>query len=840
MDKNFFANDITMKTKTDILARRLAMTLLAICVASIAWAQQLNGLGTEKDPYLISSSDDWKIFTDKINNGESSGDFYKLTKDITLGVEGNPINTVVGKSKDIMFNGTFDGAYHTITLYMERKSDYAAPFGVTNGATIKNLKVEGTIISDHKFAGGFVGYANNKNNSTTSLTNCISSVHIICDDIVLGTDVTRPFDCTHGGLVGQNESGTIRFVNCVFDGWIKDRKENKTANKCTGFIGWVNNNVYYTNCVMAGTIDVKPNDGNLKNSMATFHRLAGNAKPHFIGTSYYINDYTYSGMTVYGTEAPKSLPENTIARKYTVGKEDYFIPTVTINEFNLTFNGWKLVEDIDYTLDITSANNAQEVIFTGTNNYGGNYTYYINASVFNTKGRWNDASNWGDEGVPAPGSNIVLKANVNIPSSYTANAGHIFIKNNAVITVEDGGQLVCQNSVPAVINRRIEAATAVNEDPIYGWYVISSPIADAHIIGNTNIVTATNPDYDFDLLRYSESRHMWETYHFASHNHFNNIFETGRGYLYRNANNMTASFTGKVYVDDVECYLSYTPGNGKMAGWNLIGNPYSHEITTDYMEMKNVNATGFYFLNYDGTWTSSLASEAHIAPAQGFLVKATDKNSAVFMSNQPKAKTRATHDFIAFTVANNDYEDVTYALFDEGNGLEKLNHRNDAAPMLYIEQNGNDYAIATMSDETKAFYLSFQAHTTGIYNLSISTKGEFNYLHIIDRLTGEDVDMLLEDNYSFIGSPSDINARFIVKLSYIACDNIDNEIFAYQSGSDIIVSGEGELQIFDITGRFVSATQINGIETLSTSSLKGVYILRLTGDETKTQKIVVK
>ena len=130
--------------------------------------------------------------------------------------------------------------------------------------------------------------------------------------------------------------------------------------------------------------------------------------------------------------------------------------------------------------------------------------------------------------------------------------------------------------------------------------------------------------------------------------------------------------------------------------------------------------------------------------------------------------------------------------------------------------------------------------TTGKYTLSYKANGEFSYLHIIDRLTGADVDMLLEGEYSFIATPTDQNDRFIVKLGYSPeYGDASNDIFAFQSGNEIFVSGSGELQIFDVTGRKVMTTTINGAESISVTA-PGIYIFRLVGTEVKTQKIVVR
>lgn len=52
-------------------------------------------------------------------------------------------------------------------------------------------------------------------------------------------------------------------------------------------------------------------------------------------------------------------------------------------------------------------------------------------------------------------------------------------------------------------------------------------------------------------------------------------------------------------------------------------------------------------------------------------------------------------------------------------------------------------------------------------------------------------------------------------------------------------SGDGELQIFDVTGRMVSTQHISGVKTVEKPS-QGVYIFRLVGTDVKTQKIIVK
>ena len=71
--------------------------------------------------------------------------------------------------------------------------------------------------------------------------------------------------------------------------------------------------------------------------------------------------------------------------------------------------------------------------------------------------------------------------------------------------------------------------------------------------------------------------------------------------------------------------------------------------------------------------------------------------------------------------------------------------------------------------------------------------------------------------------------------------SVSDDIFAYQNGDDIVVSGVGILQVYDVMGRLVTVKEIHGVETMYTSSLQsGVYIFRMVGETIMTQKIVVR
>lgn len=480
--------------------------------------------------------------------------------------------------------------------------------------------------------------------------------------------------------------------------------------------------------------------------------------------------------------------------------------------------------------------------------------------VFPEDGTWS-AGNFEPTGAPGIDDDVIIRADVTVPNGTNAQANNINLENDAVITVasgatltingnvtnggatklivEDGGQLIVKKTgINATVKKSVTHAKGVD-----GWYTIASPINSNYTYATsvTNMIQV--PADNYDLYYYLESSRLWKNYKASSF-----YIAKGKGYLYWNSTGAELAFPGSMTYGDVTVTLTKTavePAD-ELAGFNLIGNPYPHNIYKgEGTAIENskaegyVLAAGFYTLSNDGTWQAGTDNTTAIKPAQGILVQATTAGTLTIQDKTASAA-KANNDNIKFSVANSQFEDVTYALFMDEIGLNKINHRNPEAPMLFIPQDGEDYAIATMGDDTETFGLNFKAMTTGMYTLSAKADGNYSYLHVIDRLTGEDIDMLVDGKYEFIGSPRDNEARFIVKLRYNA-NGFDNDEFIYQNGDELIVNGEGELQVYDVMGRYVASYNVNGNKRISAEQFSNaVYIFRLIGSDVKTQKIVVR
>ena len=244
-------------------------TMFLMVQGASAW----NGSGSSGDPYLIASTADWNTLASNVANGNTySNTYFKLTADIT-------VTTMVTAT----FSGTFDGGGHTLTFNYTATGDNAAPFAYITGATIKNLRVAGTINTGYKFAAGIVAISNGG-----SIENCQSSVTI---------DSSTSGDGTHGGLVADSYIGTLDISNCLFDGKLL----GTTTTSCGGIVGWHKQGTLNITNTLFAPAEVTVQGG------AIFARNGATS----LTNCYYISDW--SAATDQGTNANSMTAEALVA-----------------------------------------------------------------------------------------------------------------------------------------------------------------------------------------------------------------------------------------------------------------------------------------------------------------------------------------------------------------------------------------------------------------------------------------------------------------------------------------------------------------------------------------------
>ena len=367
------------------------------------------------------------------------------------------------------------------------------------------------------------------------------------------------------------------------------------------------------------------------------------------------------------------------------------------------------------------------------------------------------------------------------------------------------------------------------------WCFIASPLTantDPTTIDDMIATTAT----EYDLYRFNQagSDGEWENYKVHGFDLTN-----GQGYLYANKSNVNLMFKGDFNENTTQNVpLSHVSGT-RYAGYNLVGNPFP------------VNAYSnrpYYIMNPDGdaVIANAISTNEPIAPCTGVIVQATENENnptVTFSTTKPSTSNKGNINIALSQQVNRGNATIDRAIvsFNDGDQLGKfvLNENN---AKLYIPQNGEDYAIAN-AETTGETPLNFKATRNGEYTLTVNPESvEMGYLHLIDNLTGNDVDLLATPSYTFSAKTDDYASRFRLVFS-AANDNLDNnDDFAFISNGQLVVTGEGTLQLFDALGRQLYVKQVSALNSnLSPLTSPGVYVLRLVnGENVKTQKIVVK
>ncbi len=181
----------------------------------------------------------------------------------------------------------------------------------------------------------------------------------------------------------------------------------------------------------------------------------------------------------------------------------------------------------------------------------------------------------------------------------------------------------------------------------------------------------------------------------------------------------------------------------------------------------------------------------------------------------------------------------------EGIGMEKYTLDGDKGSKIALWQEGQDFAVA-YTDGQNELPLSFKAAKNGTYSISIEANSlDLDYLHLIDNLTGADIDLLSTPSYTFETQTTDYASRFRL-LFAPATENVNDcdAPFAYTSNGEIVVVGDAgtaSLQVVDMTGRVVVSVGGHTRCVPTTGIPAGVYVLRLIdGHNVRTQKIVIE
>ena len=234
----------------------------------------------------------------------------------------------------------------------------------------------------------------------------------------------------------------------------------------------------------------------------------------------------------------------------------------------------------------------------------------------------------------------------------------------------------------------------------------------------------------------------------------------GSGFLYANDEGTTLKISGKVrYSENYATKTGLTHEAEVLNGFNLVGNPFLHNA--------RVNTTAYVIDN--GAVVAYTEGTKIIAPGEGVMVQTTSSFVSFYRVDPDAAAPQPKQ--LQITV-NKEAEqrgeassttllDNAIINFKDGGTLEKFDFgRTDAR--VYIPQGGKDYAIVSVGRDgactvstngtgctdgactvSTEMPLNFKAAKNGTYTLSFNLENlDLDYLHLIDNLTGADVDLL--------------------------------------------------------------------------------------------------
>ena len=327
-------------------------------------------------------------------------------------------------------------------------------------------------------------------------------------------------------------------------------------------------------------------------------------------------------------------------------------------------------------------------------------------------------------------------------NSQLTVSGTLSDANAANLILENGAQLINSSTgVQATVKKNISSYTDNG-----GWYTISTPFVDLAPSMDNGLING-----NYDLYAYDEdgntNRKEWINYKVGSFN-----LAPNSGYLYANDTTQILTLSGELnsgtYSQTVD--LSYNNTIGNLKGFNLLGNPTAHEIS--FTKSADV-ADGYYYIDNGDAWVYTTGNSVPVG--RGFLVKANASGQSVTLNPQSKDGNPDKDQYLRLSIG----EDTVYVKLSEGNSMPMMD-LNGKHSSLYFLCDRKPY-VMLVRNGAEATDLCFESKHNGTQTITVTINGlDLKYLHLIDNLTGNDVDLLATPSYTFEAKTTDHTTRF--------------------------------------------------------------------------------
>ena len=461
-------------------------------------------------------------------------------------------------------------------------------------------------------------------------------------------------------------------------------------------------------------------------------------------------------------------------------------------------------------------------------------------------------------------ANSVIVKDGGLLNATVINGVSSAVADRDKILIESGGQVKSSNDFAGIMEKSFKGYGAENVNSSTDWYLVASPTNVSAI----EFVPKNGTEYLFeqiDMYRFDgnpENGLEWKNLKCSDpdgcaapgggttpQGEFTGaiIVQPTAAYLYACQEDGTVRFATGSMGDvkfpatnvDKNVHLTYSTGsNAPFNGWNLIGNPF----TCDAYVKRGDTYLSFYKMNDKGDKIVLAEAGTPIKPCEGVFVQCDENvntQTAVFTSTAPSRGNSIDFSLRQTNIRSIETIDRTRISFDDGQNLGHLDVM--ANPNRLYFPNGNKDLAVIQAQPVGEMPLNFKPKVNGSFTIGFESATEgLVYCHLIDNLTGADIDLLQQPEYTFEANVSDYSSRFRVLFAKVEDNDEDSDDFAFIYNGNIIVNGIGTLQVFDILGRQLFSHEVNSAFRIPHSEFPtGVYVLRLIdGDKVKTQKVI--
>lgn len=223
-------------------------TVIKPIVVRSAPSVPLQGKGTESDPYLIGSVDDWNKLAAFITSSakDMEGKWFSITSDIDFT---NATFTPIADNGATYFQGTLLGNHHTLNnISLTTTKTYSGVFGVIGDkALINNLTLKGKISTAFNYTGGIAGKLYGSLDSVDCAIDIVSTKPYVGGIASYGYSQAKLNKVVYSGhiaVAGSTVGGFfattsgqpgIKYANCTNKGILEGT--SATVSTYGGFVG---------------------------------------------------------------------------------------------------------------------------------------------------------------------------------------------------------------------------------------------------------------------------------------------------------------------------------------------------------------------------------------------------------------------------------------------------------------------------------------------------------------------------------------------------------------------------------------------------------------------------